>query len=105
MGPVPLLLCLAGTAIVCGVLLYLLISLKMELWRMKKSIGEKHEALHQRCDTLAKSLAGMESVIREAEARAAVLVPPPTSRSGMNMNKRLQAARMSKRGERPEQIA
>lgn len=105
-GSIPLcLLSLAITAIASALLVYLFLSLRNIVLQMKKSLGEEYHSLCQRCDAFEKALAGMESMIHEAEARAAVLVPPPTSRSGMNMNKRLQAARMSKRGERPEQIA
>jgi hypothetical protein len=102
--PLPL-IGLAAAAILAGLLLYLVISLKIDVWQLKKKCRAQDEALRDRCKTLEERLAGMEATVQEAEARAAVLVPPPSSRSGMNMNKRVQAARMSKRGERPEQIA
>jgi len=104
--PIPLpLLGIAGGAILTGLFLYLLISLKIDVWHLKKKVRLENELLHHACRALEHRLAGMESIVEEAETRAAVLVPPPSSRSGMNMNKRVQAARMSKRGERPEQIA
>ena len=43
--------------------------------------------------------------LREAEERAAQLVPPAAPRSGFNLSKRSQALRMSRHGERPENIA
>lgn len=97
----------AGSAIAVSiaVFLYLFVSLKIELWRLKKESQREVDALRAAYEALHQRMSDMETTVREAEARAAVLIPPPTSRSGMNMNKRLQAGRMSKRGERPEQIA
>ena len=103
---VPFPLVAAGSgAIVLSIFVYLFVSVKIDLWRFRKKALLDNEAFQRRCDVLEQRLAEMQAVVEDAEQRAAVLVPPPTSRSGMNLNKRLQAARMSKRGERPEQIA
>ena len=95
---------IAAGAVLISVLLYSIVSLKIELWRFKKTAREDGDGLRRGCEAMDVRLREMEGIVRDAEARAAVLVPPPTSRSGMNLNKRIQAARMSKRGERPEQI-
>ena len=102
--PIPLIAAAAGVLVV-SVLLYLIVSLKFELWRLKKTAGENKDEVKRAWQGMEARLFEVERIVREAEARASVLVPPPTSRSGMNLNKRIQAARMSKRGERPEQIA
>lgn len=92
-------------ALTLSVLLYVVVSVKIELWHMRKRVGADSACLRQRCEVLELTVSTMKAGLKEAEAQASVLVAPPSSRSGMNMNKRLQAARMSKRGERPEQIA
>lgn len=95
----------AAALVLDGVLLYLWVATKIDLWRYKRSAKEQLEAVQARCSQLEDAIAKMESTLREAEERSAVLVAPPSARSGLNLNKRIQAARMSKRGERPEQIA
>lgn len=95
----------AAGAIVTSLLAYLLVSVKIELWRLQKTLHDENAGIRSRCEVMEGRVVQMENTVREAEVRAAVLVPPPTSRSGMNLNKRIQAARMSKRGGRPEQIA
>jgi hypothetical protein len=43
--------------------------------------------------------------LRDSEERAGVLVAPDPPRSGLNLTKRSQVIRMSRRGERSENIA
>ena len=43
--------------------------------------------------------------LRDSEDRAGVLVAPEPPRSGLNLTKRSQVIRMSRRGERAENIA
>jgi len=43
--------------------------------------------------------------IQDAEQRSGVLVPPTPPRSSLNLNKRTQVIRMSRRGEQAEKIA
>jgi hypothetical protein len=50
-------------------------------------------------------LANLGERVQEAEQRAGVLVAPTPPKSGLNLNKRVQVIRMSKRGERAEMIA
>ena len=54
---------------------------------------------------LKVQMAGLSARVRDAENRAGVLVPPTPPRSGLNLNKRSQAIRMSRRGEQAEKIA
>jgi hypothetical protein len=102
--PLPL-IAAVGAAIVSSVFLYLFVALKIDVWRLKRDTRKSGEEMQLRCEALENRIVQLNSVVEEAEARAAVLVAPPTSRSGMNLNKRVQAARMAKRGERPEHIA
>lgn len=54
---------------------------------------------------LKAQLANLSARVLDAEERAGVLVPPAPPRSGLNLNKRTQALRMSRRGEQAEKIA
>jgi hypothetical protein len=54
---------------------------------------------------LKVQMAGLSARVQDAEARTGVLVPPTPPRSGLNLNKRSQAIRMSRRGEQAEKIA
>ena len=50
-------------------------------------------------------LEAMTLRLRDSEDRAGVLVAPEPPRSGLNLTKRSQVIRMSRRGERAENIA
>jgi hypothetical protein len=43
--------------------------------------------------------------VRDAEERAGIPFAPPSAKASLNLNKRTQALRMSRRGERVENIA
>lgn len=58
-------------------------------------------ALRQTVDTLAAQVAAQAEEIRNQP----VAVPAASSRPGMNLNKRSQALRLSRRGDSAEQIA
>ena len=85
--------------------LILFISVKREVARNRKRGRDEHRTLQESHDRLKSVVAELEVKLKEVEERSAVLVPPPSSLSGMNMNKRAQAVRMFRRGDRPEQIA
>jgi len=84
---------LAAGCIVC---LCVFLSLKNEMRRIHARVG--NQDVREKLDELRGRL-------QEAEERSGMLVAPATLRSGLNLNKRSQALRMSRRGERPESIA
>jgi hypothetical protein len=61
----------------------------------------------QESDTLElkKQMANLSERVQEAEQRAGVLVAPTPPKSGLNLNKRVQVIRMSRRGEQAGMIA
>jgi len=63
------------------------------------------QVLERTCRRLEDLMLDVERRVQEAEERSATLVPPPSLRSGLNLTKRAQAARMSRRGDQAEQIA
>jgi hypothetical protein len=56
-------------------------------------------------EELKTHMAELSLRVLDAEARTGVLVPPVPPRSGLNLNKRSQVIRMSRRGEQVDKIA
>ena len=68
--------------------------------------GKRREtAKESTLEALKIELAELKVRVLDAEERAGVLVPPPTPPSGLNLNKRTQVIRMSRRGEQADKIA
>ena len=92
----------AAGSIAC---LLIFLSLKQEIWRLKLRL-DRHQADEV---TAARDLKlRLEAItlrLRDSEERAGVLVAPEPPRSGLNLTKRSQVIRMSRRGERAENIA
>ena len=84
---------LASGGVVC---LGLLLSLKTEIRRLRSRLANQ--------DPKA-ALEDMSTRLREAEERAGMLVAPAPLRSGLNLTKRTQVIRLSRRGERADSIA
>jgi len=80
--------------------------------RLQRAAQQRHKQLETELKTLVLTTRRLEDLmldaerrLQESEQRSSQLVPPPTSRSGLNLTKRSQAARMLRRGDQPEQIA
>lgn len=97
----PFVLVSAGIAVCVQIFLSLKAEMQLLSRRMKKQ--------QEQCDAiqtgLTSELANVHIRLRDAEERAGVLVPPAPPRSGFNLSKRSQALRMSRIGEKPENIA
>jgi hypothetical protein len=79
-----------------------------EFRSLRKQLSEERCAnavVRQNCRRLEDLMLSAERRLEEAEEKSAKLVPPPASRSGLNITKRAQAARMFRRGDHPGQIA
>ncbi|HYL77324.1 MAG TPA: hypothetical protein VEU96_24130 [Bryobacteraceae bacterium] len=84
---------LASGGVVC---LCVFLSLKSEIRKLRARLINTD---------VRSTLEEMNGRLREAEERAGMLVAPAPLRSGLNLNKRTQVIRMSRRGERSESIA
>lgn len=80
----------------CVVCLCVFLSLKSEIRKLRAGLSNRDSNT---------ALEDMNARLREAEERAGMLIAPAPLRSGLNINKRTQAIRMSRRGERAENIA
>ena len=88
-----------------GLCMYLFVSAKREIRRLQRRTKQQNVLLQEAYDRMEFAVEQLRSQFQELEGKAGELVPPSPARSGMNLNKRTQAARMFRRGERPEQIA
>ena len=88
-----------------GLCMYLFLSAKREIRRLQLRMKQQNVLLQEAYDRMEFAVEQLRGQFQELEGKTGELVPPSPARSGMNLNKRTQAARMFRRGERPEQIA
>jgi hypothetical protein len=88
-----------------GLCMYLFVSAKREIRRLQRRTKQQNVLLQEAYDRMEFAVEQLRTQFQELDGKAGELVPPSPARSGMNLNKRTQAARMFRRGERPEQIA
>jgi hypothetical protein len=88
-----------------GLCMYLFFSTKREIRRVQLRMKQQNVLLQEAYDRMEFAIEQLKGQFHELEGKAGELVPPSPAKSGMNLNKRTQAARMFRRGERPEQIA
>lgn len=87
------------------VCLLLMVSMGSEIRRMKSALGGRRAAETRIARELETKVAELSERLREAEDRSGMLAPPVPPKSGLNVNKRTQVLRLSRRGESPENIA
>ncbi|HUA20729.1 MAG TPA: hypothetical protein VMB25_18400 [Bryobacteraceae bacterium] len=78
--------------------------LDIDARRLKSVCQRRHRIQEAAIQELQRRLEDMGERLRETEERAGVLTPP-LPKSGLNLNKRSQAIRMSRRGEGAQHIA
>jgi hypothetical protein len=92
-------------AAVCIAALILLASLEKEIRRLKSRLSRPREAGSPSSAEFQRQLDGLSARLRDAEERAAILPVPVSIKPSLNLNKRTQVIRMSRRGEAPQTIA
>jgi hypothetical protein len=97
----PYALVAAGSIACVGVFL----TLKQETRRLKLRLDRQQAEIGTAAQDLKVKLEELTLRLRDSEERAGVLVAPEPARSGLNLTKRSQVIRMSRRGERAENIA
>src|SRR5215467_3490906 len=80
----------------CVVCLLVFLSLKNEIRRLRSRVAVQD---------FTGRLEAMNTRIDACEDRAGAPLPPPPVRQSLNLTKRSQVIRLSRRGERPETIA
>ena len=92
------------TALGCIFALFLVVSFEKEIQRLKHRFGRRPAPDNSARD-LKSQIEQLNDRIRDAEERAGIMAAPPSPRASLNLNKRTQVLRLSRRGERPENIA
>lgn len=88
-----------------GLCMYLFFTAKREIRRLQLRVKQQNVLLQEAYDRMEFAVEQLKSQFEDLAGKAGEMVPPLPAKSGMNLNKRTQAARMFRRGERPEQIA
>jgi hypothetical protein len=85
--------------------LFFFLCLEHEMRILKLRSDRRQNAQQSASNELKAQLAELTARVLETEERTGVLVPPVPPKSGLNLNKRSQVIRMSRRGEQAEKIA
>jgi len=95
----------ALVAAVCIFGLFFLFSFEKEVHRLKTRMARRQAGDNTSTRDLNAQVQQLNQRLRDAEERAGILVAPPSLKASLNLNKRTQVLRMSRRGERSENIA
>jgi hypothetical protein len=85
--------------------LFFFLCLEHEMRIMKLRLKRRQSAQELATDDLKAQVAELSARVLDTEERTGVLVAPIPPKSGLNLNKRSQVIRMSRRGEQAEKIA
>jgi hypothetical protein len=85
--------------------LFFFLCLEHEIRILKVRAERRDRTHHSDSNELKAQVAEITARLLETEERTGVLVPPAPPKSGLNLNKRSQVIRMSRRGEQAEKIA
>jgi hypothetical protein len=85
--------------------LFFFLCLEHEMRIMKLRLNRRQNAQQTAADELKAQVAELTARVLDTEERTGVLVAPTPPKSGLNLNKRSQVIRMSRRGEQAGKIA
>ncbi len=85
--------------------LFFLLSFEKEIRHLKSRLAGRQAGDSASTRDLKVQLIELNERMRDAEERAGIPIAPPSPKASLNLNKRSQALRMSRRGERSENIA
>jgi len=92
-------------AAACIFALFFTLSFESEVRRLKSRLRRRQAGDITSTRDLEIQLQQLNERVREAEERAGIPIAPPSPKASLNLNKRTQVLRMSRRGERAENIA
>ncbi len=85
--------------------LFFLLSFDKEIRSLKSRLAGRQDGDNASAHDLKVQLHELTERLRDAEERAGIPIAPPSVKASLNLNKRTQVLRMSRRGERSENIA
>jgi len=89
----------------CIFALFFLLSFEKEVHRLKTRLARRQAGDNVSTRELKAQVQQLSERLREAEERSGIQISPPAPKASLNLNKRTQVLRMSRRGERSENIA
>lgn len=92
-------------AAVCIFGLFFLLSFEKEIHRLKSRLVRRQAVDNTAARDLKIRIEQLDERVRDAEERAGIAIAPAPPKASLNLNKRTQVLRMSRRGERVENIA
>ena len=95
----------ALAAAICIFALIALFSFEKEIYRLKSSLAKRQAGDNASTRELKVQIEQLKERVRDAEERAGIAIAPVLPQASFNLNKRTQVLRMSRRGERAENIA
>jgi hypothetical protein len=98
-----LIYCFLATGL--GLALFLFLSLKRDLRLIEQRCAAQEGRLAEVLRSAGSEIEDLRTRLQDSEERSGLLVPPPPTVSGMNLNKRSQVIRMLRLGEDPARIA
>jgi hypothetical protein len=85
--------------------LFFLLSFEKDVHRLKSRLARRQAEDRTSTRDLKIQLQQLHERLRDAEERAGIPFAPPSPKASLNLTKRTQVLRMSRRGERVENIA
>lgn len=82
-----------------------LLSLEKDVHRLRSRLARRQAGENASTRDLQVQLQQLHERLRDAEERSGISIAPLPQKASLNLNKRSQILRMSRRGERPENIA
>ena len=95
-------LLIALNSVLC---LFLFLCLENEIRLLKRRTASPGKAPESSAQDLKAKLEELSLRVRDAEERIGIVALPPSLKASLNLNKRTQAIRMSRRGEPAENIS
>jgi hypothetical protein len=89
----------------CIFALFFLLSFDKEIRQLKSRLARRQAGDIASTRDLKAQVQQLNERLRDAEERAGIAVAPQSPKASLNLNKRTQVLRMSRRGERAENIA
>ena len=94
-------LCIAGGSFACA---YLFLSLKKEIYRVRRHVSEKDAGTAEALASFEQKLEALTRELRDIEEIGGGFAPPPAG-NGINLTKRTQVLRMVRNGTGEADIA
>jgi hypothetical protein len=92
-------------AMACCVSLFLFVSLHKEIWRLKVRLARREKTDHASVQNIQVKVTDFDARLHDVEENTGIAVPATFVKSSLNLNKRTQVVRMSRRGETAASIA